>query len=239
LAVYPLHGYPISQPPPIFQVFGCGKHGIAFNREETTAYVVDPSYGGLQLADPLRPDMPPGSGDLTLLLSYHDPVEYSENYMQGVFLSPDERTVALYIEDSKGLDEVQERYIEIFALDDLAPGTLRRDVRPLQTIPDATVATFSPNSDYIVTDKGLYSVKFANQTPAVNGTISAFSPNGQLLATYQDGFVTLWRVPQPTPTDLPLAQYEIGGVRELAFSAGGTRLYVIRAGEVQTWGVAD
>jgi WD40 repeat protein len=165
-------------------------------------------------------------------------VEYSYARIASVFLSPDEEKIAVYVEDSKGSDWVQERYIEIFALDDLEPGTLRRDVRPLQIIPDATVATFSPDSRYVATDKGLYSVEFSNQTPAINGTISAFSPDSQVLATYQDGFVTLWRVPQPNANNFPLAQYDVRGARELAFSEDGTRLYVIRAGEVQVWGIA-
>lgn len=234
--IHPLRGQPPGELPNILHImFGCGRHAFAFAPDGATIYFAD---GMLRRS---RFDMDGtllSEEDLGTLLDYGDPVNYSFARIAGVFLSPDEKTIAVYVEDSKGAEWVQERYIEIFALDDLEPGTLRRDVRPLQTIPDATVAHFSPNSDYIVTDKGLYSVQFANATPAINGTISAFSPDSQLLATYQGGFVTLWRVPQPQPTDLPLAQYEIGGVRELAFSADGTRLYIVRAGEVQTWGVA-
>src|SRR5690606_29930590 len=95
--------------------------------------------------------------DAEILLSYADPVNRSYRHITSVFLSPNEQTIAVYVEDSKGSDWVQERYIEIFALDDLAPGTLRRDVRPLLTIPDATVATFSPDGRYVSTNIGLYS----------------------------------------------------------------------------------
>lgn len=235
--VYPLTGQPTGDLPLLLEYpYGCGRNGFAFTADEAEIYFAVGVLGRAQLDR--AADEQIELEDAEILLSYADPVNRSYRHITSVFLSPNEQTIAVYVEDSKGSDWVQERYIEIFALDDLAPGTLRRDVRPLLTIPDATVATFSPDGRYVVTDKGLYSVEFANATPAINGTISAFSPDSQVLATYQDGFVTLWRVPQPNAMNFPLAQYDIGGVHELAFSADGTCLYVIRDGEVQVWGVA-
>jgi WD40 repeat protein len=235
--IYPLAGQPSGELPVILSIpFACGRQTFAFTGDNESIYFVGDTLRYMTLGATGYVPVDVESADVRL--SYEDRPNHTFARVAGVVLSPDEEKIAVYLEDSKGADYVQERYIEVFALDDLESGTLRRDVRPLQTIPDATVATFSPDSRYVVTDQGLYAVEFFNQTPAVNGTISAFSPDSQLLATYQDGFVTLWRVPQPSANNFPLAQYDIRGVRELAFSDDGTRLYVIRAGEVQVWGIA-
>jgi WD40 repeat protein len=240
--VYPLKGQSEAElPSQLEYYYACGRYTFAFPSDESAIYFADGLLWRGQFSEDGSLDQ---SQNVKRLLRYSndniddEPTEYSNARIVGVFLGPDEQTIAVYIEDSKGADYVQERYIEIFALHDLGPGVLRRDVHPLRTIPDATFATFSPDSRYVVTNNGLYSVGGADEISAIRGGISAFSPDSQTLATYQDGFVTLWRVSQPQPTDLPLAQYDIRGVRELAFSADGTRLFVVRAGEVQTWGVA-
>jgi WD40 repeat protein len=235
--VFPLKGYVDTGLQTNFSIYACGANSIAFSHDETTVYIAN-SSPVLRGTKSFSPDKVIGEQDLEALLIYADPVEDSFAIISGVFLSPDEEKIAIYVEDSHVADWVQERYIEIFAVSDLKPGTLRRDVRPLQTIPDATVAYFSPDGRYVVTDQGLYGIESVNQTTAVNGTISAFSPDSQVLATYQDGFVTLWRVSELNANNFPLAQYDIRGVRELAFSQDGTRLYVVRDGEVQAWGVA-
>jgi len=55
--------------------------------------------------------------------------------------------------------------------------------------------------------------------------------------TYHDGTLTLWDLTTETEISAPIAQYHLDGVRELAFSPDQTALYIMRAGEVQVWGV--
>jgi WD40 repeat protein len=107
----------------------------------------------------------------------------------------------------------------------------------LSTIPGATIANFSPDGNSIVTNAGLFAVGYDTGAEVVDGTISAFTSDIQLLATYQDGYVNLWNVNNPSHITFPLAQYTIKGVKELAFSPDNHYLYIVRAGDVQMWGV--
>ncbi|MBK8136659.1 MAG: hypothetical protein IPK52_12590 [Chloroflexi bacterium] len=233
--IYPLRGQPAGELPIILHIeFGCERSTFAFTPDEATIYYTD----GMLRRSPFS--AAEGETELSeTLLGYYDPASGAERFASGVFLSPDEKHIAVQVSDTGGTETVQSRMIEVFALRDLREGVLRRDVRPQRTIPGATFAAFSPDGEFVVTDTGLYALESAAETLAVRGTVSAFSPDSALLASYQDGYLTLWGMPEPDALNFPLAQYAVGGVQRLAFSADGTRLYVIRAGEVQIWGVSE
>lgn len=95
---------------------------------------------------------------------------------------------------------------------------------------------FSPDSGTIATNGGIFRDLYG-AIRTVDATISAFSADNTLLATYQDGNVTLWNLAQFSR--YPLAQYEVAGVREVGFSSDGTSLYVVRDGDIQVWQVDE
>lgn len=237
--IYPLRGFPEAEPSNVIWFFACGPNTYALRSDEKVAYIAASGYG-LRRADLATQDVSYGHVEfMTPLLAYSDPPTGTSQFFDAVFLSPDDERIAVTVAEYNQSDYVTSYFIEVFALDDLHEGTQRRDVRPLLTVPDASYAKFSPDGRTIVTDTGLYSIEDADVTRAVDGTISTFSPDSQLLATYQDGFVTLWRVSQSGANNFPLAQYKISDVRELVFNADGTSLYVVRSGEVQVWGVTQ
>lgn len=240
--IYPLRGQPAGELPIILHImFACGRYAFAFTPDYETIYYAD---GFLR-----RSALALGDESWDTLLGYVDSVEQTQDFVTSVFLSPDGRQLALVVEAQEEERDPNARVtgrlgggprtVEVFDIADLYEGALRRDVRPLRAIPGAAFAAFSPDGKYLVTDTGLYALESAAETLTVRGAVSAFSPDSALLATYQDGFVTLWGMPEPDAHNFPLAQYAIGGVQELQFSADGARLYVIRAGEVQSWGVAE
>jgi len=110
-------------------------------------------------------------------------------------------------------------------------------ITPTLFTPNAHAVAFSPDNQLLVSDVGLYSLETGLINPAINGTISAFNPDSTLIATYQDGHVTLWNIPHAEVGPYPLAQYPLDGLTELGFSPDGSRLYIVRGGDVQVWGL--
>ena len=126
--------------------------------------------------------------------------------------------------------------IEVFNVEDLQTGARRIDTQPALVIENASIPIFSPDSETIATNGGMFRDLYS-AIRTVDATIITFTEDSQLLATYQDGNLTLWNLAQFS--QYPLAQYEVAGVRELGFSSDGTSLYVVRDGDIQVWQVDE
>jgi hypothetical protein len=222
--------------------FGCGANAVVFVADDSLFYGVE----GNRLIR-FEPKIRQSSQDEglywdTVGLMYYDDYKSSDGFLyrtDSLSLSPDEQSVALYVDyyDSGVYYILKSHAIEVFHLEDLPETLMREDATPALSIPDATSVVFSPDSQMIVTDVGLYSFENGLLSAAIDGGISAFSADSTLLATYQDGYVTLWDVRDDGGADSPIAQYQVNNVRELGFSPDGSRLYVVRDGDVQIWGI--
>lgn len=154
---------------------------------------------------------------------------------RGVELSSNRRLMAVFIESYAWGYHDRHNYVEIFYTESLYPDLQRASIQPALTIPDTRAVTFSPDGLWVAADVGLYHLRDGLVNPEIQGSISAFNPDSSLLATYQNEQVTLWDVEQ----SIPLSQYDIRDVTKLGFSPDGQRLYIVRAGDVQVWGVAS
>jgi WD40 repeat protein len=181
----------------------------------------------------------------TDLMYYDYQADRSHSFTSSLSLSPDEQSVVLFVEhyqtvylfDGHTTLQLEGYSIELFELNNLPESLRRDDAIPTLIIPNAQTATFSPDSQMIVTDVGLYEVEVGLVNRNIDGAISAFNADSTLLATYQDGYVTLWDVRYDGAATSPIAQYQVNNVRELGFSRDGSRLYVVRDGDVQLWGI--
>jgi WD40 repeat protein len=174
------------------------------------------------------------------LLSYTTGDRYNFDIIMGVVVSPDGSLIALSLQ-RESLDESAPPVgyrTEIFSIDSLQTRVRRVDVIPLLTIDGATTATFSPDSAFVATNAGAFSVK-NRKLLNTDATISAFTTDSRFLATYESGSIVLWNIAEAYSNPYPLAQYEVADVRELGFSSDGTSLYVVRDGDIQVWQVDE
>lgn len=229
---------------PLIHLYGpCGKNTTAFSKDDATFYVgADFNVFAFQpdlLSDPVYGTTYTDSGAEFSILNYSPIVQTeTEDNIRGIALSPDQHRIAVIVKIWNNVEFTRSDIrTEIFELDQLKVGTRRNDIRPLATIPGASNATFSPDGNSIVTNVGLFGVGDSTGAKIVDGTISAFTSDSQLLATYQDGYVNIWRVPDPSAITFPLAQYAMKGVKKLIFSPDNRYLYIVREGDVQMWGV--
>jgi hypothetical protein len=221
----------------------CDADQYTFTKDETILFA---SYGCRILR--FRLDEIEESVDI---ISHQDPWELVEEYtffngcsgsnspssdrITALQLSPSDNFIIVIVNNITRIettDETQTFFtprIDIYKLNEE-----RTDFYLGFSLPEATSIVFSPDEAYMATDVGLWSQSGYSRNSAVDGTISAFTSDSQLLATYQDGNVTLWSVNSP----IPLAQYSLSNVRQLAFNKDSTRLYIVRDGDVQVWGVA-
>lgn len=222
--------------------FGCGANAVAFVADDSLFYGVEGDRLIRFESKTRESSQDEGLYWYVMGLMYYDDYTSSDGLLyrtDSLSLSPDEQYVALYVDYYGGdnRDLVKAHAIEVFHLENLPETQRREDTTPALIIPDATTGVFSPDSQMIVTDVGLYGLENGLLSAAIDGTISAFSADSTILATYQDGAVTLWDVRNAESARYPLAQYQISGVTELGFSPESRRLYVVRAGEVQVWGI--
>jgi len=211
---------------------GCRADSFAFTDAQTTLYATN---GRL-----LRFDLTTAQPEQVALLTYPSPADGSQYFnVRGVRFSPDEQMIALGVEIYDEMYQPHTALTEVFRTADLAPQSTRADLEPILTIPNTRYATFSPDNQFLLTETGLYSLEGGLVNPDIHGTISMFSPDSTLIATYQDGYVTLWNIPHAEVVAYPLAQYALDGVTELGFSPDGSRLYVVRGGDVQVWGIGN
>lgn len=214
----------------LFEIYeGCRADSFAFNQAETILYIT--GNGRLlqvDLTDPATPQQEP--------IAYYPTADEDYALIRGVALSPDERLLALGIEIYRSDTFNHEaNAIEILRVADLQPNGGSDSPTAIMRLDGVRHGRFSPDSQLLVTEGGLYRLTTGLLNPAISGMISAFTPDSTMLATYQNGEVLLWDVMGAAP----VARYAVSDVQRLAFSPDSTRLYVVRGGEVQVWGIGD
>jgi hypothetical protein len=160
--------------------------------------------------------------------------------VRAVSVSGDERWMAVVVESLESY-RVMGSYVEVFDLNNQPDDISRSAWSPSLVIERAASAAISPDGRYIVTETGVYLTNGSRPDsliPPTDITHHAFTPDGQLLATYHDGLLSFWNLGAQDEVSTPSGQYGIAGVLELGFSADQTALYVRRAGEIQIWGVS-
>lgn len=215
----------------VFLLYACTENSVDVS-DEAVWYVADGNSIRV-----ITPDKEDGFSE-QVILSYATDTKLTEESIpnaRGVQLSPNRHLMAVFIESYAWGYHDLSYSVEIFYIESLHPDTQRASIQPALTIPDTRAITFSPDSLWVASDVGLYHLRDGLANPEVQGGVSAFNADSTRLATYQNEQITLWDVRQ----SIPLAQYDIRGVTKLGFSPDGQRLYIVRAGDVQVWGVAN
>jgi WD40 repeat protein len=100
------------------------------------------------------------------------------------------------------------------------------------TIPDATNAVFSPDSQFILTNQSLWSIA-GRDIMSLPNQAAAFDPAGRWLVTYSEEELLLWDWAQVQSGNAePLHRLPVEGITKLEFNADGSFLYAQRAGDV-------
>jgi WD40 repeat protein len=167
---------------------------------------------------------------------YHFPREAE------VAFNPDGSLLAVMVDTETNMDGQNYvfKYVEIWRLEDLTqPRDVQRERGAILKIDNANQAVFSPDSEYIATNLGLWNLTTGEQVAAFNSSATTFNSDGTLLATYAENTVTLWDVTvlEHGHGDAALVTLDVADVQELAFNPDNTLLYMRRTGDVQVWGI--
>jgi WD40 repeat protein len=122
--------------------------------------------------------------------------------------------------------------IEILRIN-TSPSTPDDFAELLFSVPDVNHALFSPDSQFILTSTGLWSID-GTEIMALPNESAAFDPTGTWLVTYSENELFLWDWAQvQTGMAQALHTLSIEGVKRLAFNTDGSFLYAQRQGDVQ------
>jgi hypothetical protein len=148
-------------------------------------------------------------------------------------LSPNDQFLALNMEYcTRDEQSTCPQYrVDILHLDS-SPTTPEDFAELLFSIPDASNALFSPDSQFILTNQSLWSITGA-EIMSLPNQAAAFDPSGNWLVSYSDNELLLWDWTQiQTGIAEPLYRLPAEGITKLAFNADGSFLYAQRAGDV-------
>ena len=122
----------------------------------------------------------------------------NSQHITQVTFSPDEEFLAIHRDlywFARDIANPPEPKIDLFRFEDiLETGGSAVEDHVIASIPGATEALFSPDSQWLLTDNGFWNAQTGEQLAGISGTIASFSPDGSLLAIYESGQVHLWEV---------------------------------------------
>ncbi|MBZ0288117.1 MAG: hypothetical protein K8I30_10925 [Anaerolineae bacterium] len=165
----------------------------------------------------------------------------SDEHISRIILSPDRSLLAAAFETNPLLTETRgiTNRVDVFDYADLfAAGETDTQPEPIVSIPDAKNAYFSPDSQWLMTDTGLWDTTSGQPIAEISSGAAAFSPANDIVATVDPDGVRLWSIGDLTAGETtPLVSLPVAAVQAVGFSPDGRLLYLKRAGDVAVWGI--
>ncbi len=172
--------------------------------------------------------------------SEHSTTIYDNNRIQSFSLSPNGERLAVTVIPFAPEERIENlpRHIDIFSFSELVSKGGFQDIREMSrpSIPNAERATFSSDSNYLLTEDGLYDAATGGLLTWLSSANAAFNPSGTVLATTNGDDLMLWDMAELVEGHAnPLATFVVTDVHLIAFNSSGTLLYIQRTGDIEVW----